>query len=85
MTLMLLSSQNSLFVMSWDCLSHLHIVYVYNIKMITGFHIRGNGVNYWERISNLHAYSWMFRKETCKHGACCMGGNYCLTFTYDKV
>ena len=51
--------------------------------MITGFHISGNGINYWEKISNLHAYSWVFRKETHnKYGACCMGGNYCLTFTY---
>jgi hypothetical protein len=76
----LLSAQNRLFVVSWDGGSHLHILYVYSIKMITGFHIRGNGINYWEKITNLHAYSWIFRKDAC---ACCMGGNYCLTFTYE--
>jgi len=79
---MLLSAQNRMFVVSWNRSTHLHTVYAYSIKMITGFHISGNGVNYWEKISKLHAYSWVFRKETCKYGACCMGGNYCLTFTY---
>jgi hypothetical protein len=70
--------------MNGNCRTHLHMEHVSNIKMITGFYIRGNGVNYWERISKLHAYSWVFRKEKYKYGACCMGGNYCLTFTYSK-
>ncbi len=50
--------------------------------MITGFNIRNGDLTWWEKIKNLHAYTWIFGKE---HGACCMGGNYCLTFTYDKV
>jgi hypothetical protein len=71
-----------MFIVHWDCSTHLHIEYVFIIKMITGFNIRNGDLTWREKIKNLHAYTWIFGKE---HGACCMGGNYCLTFTYDKV
>ena len=70
--------------MGWNRYPHLHTDHVCNIKMITGFHIQNDTLTWWEKIKNLHAYSWIFRKEQCERGACCMGGGYCLTFTYSK-
>lgn len=82
---MLLSAQNGLLVMSGNRGTHLHIYYAYNIKMITGFHVQDNYLTWWEDISKLSQYSWMFKKEQCTvHENCvsCRKGGYVLIFTY---
>ena len=53
--------------------------------MITGFNIRDGDLTWWESISKLHHYSWMFKKASCIiHEDCltCKDGGYSLTFTY---
>lgn len=57
--------------------------------MLTGFYITNREKDeedheYWERISKLPAYYWMFRREECVYCNDATAPGCCLIFTYEK-